>query len=278
MSTTDHFEALFTHVAPSARAFFAGNLCETAQFTECGHLHFLRSGALTLAQAGVPDVFVDEPTLLFFPRAREHRFTGSAKGGADLICATVDPGASIGNPIGEGLPDLVMMPLSRHPALAPICGLLVEEGLSEHEGRQVALDRLFEYLLILIVRHVVSSGAVAGGVLAGLADPRLGRALTAMHAAPRRAWSLEDMAESAGMSRTRFATHFRAIVGRAPMDYLTGWRMTLARQLLSKGKSVKSVAAEVGYGSAAAFSRVFNRVTGQTPRDEAMSRRDNDRA
>ena len=69
------------------------------------------------------------------------------------------------------------------------------------------------------------------------------------------------------MSRTRFAAHFRAVVGKTPIDYLTLWRMTIARQLLAKGKPVKSVANAVGYDSAAAFSRVFARVTGQPPRD-----------
>jgi AraC-like DNA-binding protein len=263
----DHFAALFAHAAPSARAFFVGNLCETTQFTaECGHLHLFKGGALTLGQAGSPDIALSEPTLLFFPRGRAHCFTVDPTRGADLVCATVDLGGAEGNPIGEGLPELVVLPLAAHPALAPVCDLLIAEGFSYGDGRQVALDRLLDYLLILIVRHVVTSGAIEGGALAGLADPRLAKALTAMHEAPGKPWSLEDLADAAGMSRTRFAAHFRNVVGRAPIDYLTLWRMTIARQLLRKGKPVKSVAAQVGYGSAAAFSRVFSRVTGQPPR------------
>src|SRR5262249_7029482 len=68
------------------------------------------------------------------------------------------------------------------------------------------------------------------------------------------------------MSRTRFAEHFRTRIGQTPMDYLTVWRMTIACQLLARGKPVKSVALHVGYQSAAAFARVFSRVTGQAPR------------
>lgn len=263
----DPFAALFAHATPAARTFFAGNLCTTAQFTDSGHLHLLKSGALTLSRTGEADLLVDEPSLLFFPRGRAHRFAGATDGGADLVCATVDLGDRIGNPIGEGLPDLVIMPLAGNLALAPVCDLLVGEGFAQEPGRQAALDHLFDYLLIIIVRHVTASGAVGSGVIAGLADPRLARALTAMHEAPRRAWTLDDLADTAGMSRTRFATHFHAIVGRTPIDYLARWRMTVARQLLIKGKPVKLVAAHVGYDSAAAFTRTFGRLTGQSPRD-----------
>ena len=104
-------------------------------------------------------------------------------------------------------------------------------------------------------------------MLAGLADPRLAKALTAIHDAPKKSWTLDDLAGIAGMSRTRFAEHFRARIGQTPIDYLTVWRMTVARQLLARGKPVKSVALQVGYQSAAAFSRVFSRVTGQAPRN-----------
>jgi AraC-like DNA-binding protein len=262
----DPFAALFAQFTPSARTFFTGKLCGAAQFPGCGHLHLLKGGTLKVIQTGRADLDLYEPTLLFFPHASTHGFVGGAEPGADLICATVDLGGEAGNPIGQGLPELVVLPLASHPALAPACQLLIAEAFAEAGGRQVALDRLFGYLLILIIRSVVQSGVVQCGVLAGLADPRLARALTALHEAPGKSWSLEDLAAVAGMSRTRFASKFKDVVGRTPIDYLTAWRMTIACQSLAKGKSVKSVAAEAGYDSAAAFSRVFARVAGQSPR------------
>src|SRR5271168_64865 len=268
----DPFAVLFAHVTPRARTFFTGNLCQEAQFTDEGHLHLLKGGALTVAQAGQVDLQLNEPTLLFFPRGRVHSFTVNPGRGADLVCATVELGGAEGNPIGQGLPELVVLPLASHPALTPVCDMLVGEAFSEGGGRQAALDRLFDYLLILIVRHVVESGRVATGVLAGLADPRLAKALTAMHEAPGKPWTLEDLAGIAGMSRTRFAEHFRTRIGQTPIDYLTVWRMTVARQLLGKGKPVKSVALQVGYQSAAAFSRAFGRVIGQAPRSSNLLR------
>lgn len=263
----DPFAALFAHVTPKARTFFSGKLCQTAQFADVGHLHLLTGGELTVMQTGQGDLQLNEPTLLFFPRGRVHGFAVNPDRGADLVCATVDLGGAEGNPIGQGLPELVVMPLASHPALAPICDLLLGEAFAERGGRQAALDRLFDYLLILIVRQVVESGRVATGVLAGLADPRLAKALTAMHEAPEKSWTLDDLAGIAGMSRTRFAEHFRTRVGQTPIDYLTVWRMTVACQLLAKGKPVKSVALQVGYQSPAAFSRVFHRMTGRAPRN-----------
>ncbi|TPJ34970.1 AraC family transcriptional regulator [Mesorhizobium sp. B2-8-3] len=268
----DPFAALFDHVTPRARTFFTGNLCETRHFTDEGHLHLLKGGVLTLARAGQVDLQLDEPSLLFFPRGRVHSFTVDPDRGADLVCATVELGGAEGNPIGQGLPELVVLPLASHPALAPVCDLLIGEAFSELSGRQVALDQLLDYLLILIVRHVTDSGRVATGVLAGLGDPRLARVLTAMHDAPGKPWTLEDLAGIAGMSRTRFAEHFRTRIGQTPIDYLTVWRMTVARQLLARGKPVKSVALQVGYQSGAAFSRVFSRVTGRSPRSSNVLR------
>jgi AraC-like DNA-binding protein len=262
----DPFAALFAHATPRARTFFTGTLCKTVQYPDVGHLHFLKDGKLTLVQTGQSDLQVGEPTLLFFPRGRVHSFVVNPARGADLVCATVELGGAEGNPIGQGLPELVVLPLAAHPALAPVCDLLLGEAFSERAGHQEALDRLFDYLLILIVRHVVESGRVATGVLAGLADPRLAKALTAMHETPKKSWTLDDLAGVAGMSRTRFAEHFRTRIGQTPIEYLTVWRMTVARQLLARGKPVKSVALQVGYQSAAAFSRVFSRVTGQAPR------------
>jgi AraC-like DNA-binding protein len=263
----DPFASLFAHVAPTARTFFTGTLCQAVQFNDAGYLHLLKAGALRVTRDRQADLEFDEPTLLFFPRTRSHGFAVDPERGADLVCATVDLGAAQGNPIGQGLPELVVLPLATHPALAPVCDLLVNEAFSDGRGRQTALDRLFDYLLILIVRHVVESGAVSTGVLAGLADPRLVKALTEMHEAPKRAWKLEGLADIAGMSRTRFAEHFRNVVGRTPIEHLTAWRMTIARELLAAGKPVKTVAAQVGYDSAAAFSRVFSRVTGYPPRE-----------
>ncbi|MGL4242773.1 MAG: cupin domain-containing protein, partial [Beijerinckiaceae bacterium] len=151
----DALAALFSHAAPAANSFFVGTLCTTAQFAEVGHLHLLKRGVLTLRQNRMEDVVLSEPTLLFFPRGRAHSFLTDPEDGAELVCATVDFGGGAGSPISDGLPELVTLPLAWHPSLQPVCDLLMSEGFSDIPGRQAALDRLFDYLLILIVRHAI---------------------------------------------------------------------------------------------------------------------------
>jgi AraC-like DNA-binding protein len=87
----------------------------------------------------------------------------------------------------------------------------------------------------------------------------------AVHDAPTQAWTLEEMADLAGMSRARFAVHFREVTGETPADYLASWRITLAQGLLRAGRPLKHVALDVGYGSASALTRAFIRKIGQPP-------------
>jgi AraC-like DNA-binding protein len=94
----------------------------------------------------------------------------------------------------------------------------------------------------------------------------LARALAALHREPARRWTVEALARDAGASRTVLGERFAAVLGKAPMDYLAGWRMQLASDLLrATRKPLPQVAEEVGYDSVAAFSRAFRRITGVSP-------------
>ena len=104
------------------------------------------------------------------------------------------------------------------------------------------------------------------GLITGLSDPRLARALVAMHDHPGAAWTLERMAGHAGMSRTAFANTFRELLGQTPADYLTGWRMALAQSRLREGRPIKLLGEELGYANPSAFSRAFTARVGKSPR------------
>jgi len=99
----------------------------------------------------------------------------------------------------------------------------------------------------------------------GLSDLRLGKAMEGMHKHPETSWSLEQLAQCAGMSRARFAAHFRQVVGMTPFDYLTNWRLGVAQTMLRKGNSLKLIATAVGYANATALTRVFSQRIGMSP-------------
>jgi len=101
----------------------------------------------------------------------------------------------------------------------------------------------------------------------GLADPRIAKALTAMHEEPGREWDLTLLAQQAGMSRSAFASRFKASVGQGPAAYLADWRMVLAQQHLKLGRPVKLIADELGYANPSALSRVFHQRVGLSPRE-----------
>ena len=99
----------------------------------------------------------------------------------------------------------------------------------------------------------------------GLTDPRLSKAIECMHRHPETSWSLEKLAQRAGMSRARFAAYFREVLGMTPFDYLTNWRLRVAQTMLRKGNSLKLIASAVGYADATALTRVFTQRVGISP-------------
>jgi AraC-like DNA-binding protein len=266
----DRLAALLAHFSVSARTFHAGALCgiNALDATEpFGQLHLVRDGRVEVRHGVRKALEIDEPSLLLYPRPMAHRFITDKRRGATFVCAHVQFEGGPANPIGAALPPFVCLPLARLPACQPILELLFLEAESENCGRQAMLDRLFELVLIQILRVLMEQGQVEAGMLAGLADERLRRALVAVHEAPERDWSLEALAEQAGMSRTSFATAFRDRVGLTPGSYLQRWRIGLAQKHLRQGRSLKLIATEVGYGSEAALSRAFRAQTGSSPRE-----------
>ena len=201
---------------------------------------------------------------MFYMTPTNHRLRPLGDG-ADIVCASFEFGAGLNNPLVTALPEMVTVRLADLPNLAATTEALFVEASGEHCGRQAILDRLSEVLIIQLLRELMDQGRVQSGLLAGLANPRLVKPINAIHADPGRAWTLEELAALANMSRARFAVHFRETVGSTPMAYLSEWRLSVARSLLRLGKSVQTVADEVGYGSASALSRAFATHTGMSP-------------
>jgi AraC-like DNA-binding protein len=151
--------------------------------------------------------------------------------------------------------------------LGLVLQLLGDEAAADRPGRSLLLDRLLELVLVeALRRRPVSLDGARPGLLAGLADPRISRALQALHADAARAWTVAELAREAGMSRAGFADRFAQIVGASPIGYLTAWRMSLAKAALLSAKAPMIEIAEMaGYASVRAFSTAFSRATGLSP-------------
>lgn len=270
----DSLSPLFKRFTLSARVFYSGALCGIVDFDNkqgIGILHVLRRGRLRVAQPPAPSFELTQPTLLFYRQPFVHRFEVDDADGADLVCAFVDFGATLGNPLLRGLPDFLVVPLADMNGVESTLALLFDEAFARRAGREAGIDRLMEFFVVLLLRHAIDARLIKIGLLSGLADARLAKAITAMHDQPEQAWSLETLAQTAGMSRARFAASFRQTVGTPPLDYLTDWRVSVAQTLLKRGKPLKAVAPTVGYSSPAAFARVFAKRVGSSAQDWAAA-------
>ena len=168
------------------------------------------------------------------------------------------------------LPELVVVRGERR--LTTLVELLSEEARAERPGRDVVLARLLEVLLIEAFRATTGPTA-APGLLRGLADERLAAALRRMHGEPTHPWTVGELAKEAALSRSTFFDRFRREVGVAPMEYLLGWRMAIAKDLLrGDSVSVGEIAQRVGYSSSSTFSVAFARQVGTSPTTYARGR------
>ena len=263
----DLLSPLLTYFNARARAFFTGNLCARARFPAddgLGYLHLFRGGKAELHEKGEV-LQLSQPMLVFYARPHTHWFEPDPTIGADLACATVAFEHRTFNPIALALPPRFQCCLDELGGIEPLLSVLFAEAFSDRPARQEVLDRLFEVLLIELLRLTVARGGDGSGFLRGLGHPQLGRTLTAIHVDPARAWTLDSMAEIAAMSRSSFASAFKQHVGDTPGDYLVRWRMSVAQALIRSGVALKLVAERVGYASQPGFLRAFKLVVGVSP-------------
>jgi len=265
----DRLQALLSHFAVSARTFQTGALCGINSLDgegPYGQLHLIRFGEVEVRHGKGEPLHIRKPSLLLYPKPMAHRFITDATRGADFMCANLSFEGGSANPIASALPPFVCLPLKQLQGCEAVLELLFSEALAQNCGRQAMLDRLFEVVLIQVLRQLMEQGKTQVGILAGLAHRQLRLAIVKMHEEPQKEWSLEDLAAVSGMSRSAFASGFRENVGVTPGAYLQRWRVGLAQKALLQGKSLKLIAQDVGYGSEAALSRAFKAQSGKGPR------------
>lgn len=201
--------------------------------------------------------------------AATHAAAGTDAGDALIFsgCMELDLGGM--QPLVATMPEVMLVGtlLARYPELRTMLDAMERESCTERAGFAGILARLADVVAAFIVRGWVECGCgAATGWVQALRDPKLGRAIVALHRDPGRNWSVAELAAEAGVSRSVFAERFLAATGMTPVRYLTELRMRLAAQWIARDREpIETVAYRLGYGSLAAFSRAFKRVVGKPP-------------
>ena len=188
----------------------------------------------------------------------------------ELLCGFCQFDEAVDHPVLASMPGLVVL-RSRHLAAEPwtlaTLRLMALEADMAAQGTTGVLSRLIEILFIQTLRPTASSTELAdNGYGAALTDIHLARALKAVHSHPGEVWTVQSLARIAGMSRTRFAERFTALVGLPPIEYLTHWRLMKARMLLrTTDLDMQEIADRCGYASVPSFSRRFKQAFGTGP-------------
>jgi len=186
-----------------------------------------------------------------------------------IVCGSLSFDRANLNSITQLLPDFILIRADQAHTLAlhNTMQALASEMAEPAPGSEVVANRLGEVLFIQVLRaHIASEPARNKGWLRAIFDPQIGTALSAIHDRVNTPWTVESLAEAAGMSRSAFAARFKTLLGQTPLEYVTQWRMQKAMPLLQeRDKKLIDVARSVGYESDAAFSKAFKRVVGSNP-------------
>ena len=204
------------------------------------------------------------------PDVTTARLDGGGHECAKVVCGFLGLDARPFNPLLAALPRVVHVPgrvLGPDAWVTTFLRAAVAESNLKRPGGEAVLERMSEMLFVEVLRRYVDSlPAEQTGWLAGMRDAHVGRALSLLHERPAEAWTLEQLAGEAALSRSSLHERFVHFIGQPPMQYLTNWRMQLAAgRLRDTEAKVLDVALDVGYESEAAFSRAFKRIVGVAP-------------
>ncbi|MDI1360534.1 AraC family transcriptional regulator [Methylotenera sp.] len=268
----DVLSEFFDQIHLSGRLFFGGKVIGTLELDKppgTAFIHILDQGGIDLIRPGCTTIPVHEPSLLLCPTTCQYKLRSRSLSGSNIICASFDFGVHMGQTFPLGITETIIFPFSEIKKGMPAISALIEEFNGDEIGRFKALNTLFEYILVLLVRMAVSKQQITKGVLYAMLDTHLGAALRAIHEHPEENWKLEQLADIVYMSRTKFATYFLKTVGISPIGYLTAWRIKVAKDMLLEGIQLKVIASSTGYSSQAAFTRAFAREIGIPPAEWA---------
>jgi len=277
-----------------AEVFYRGQLCDAWALDTSGtgyvSFHLIRHGQCWLHMPCVDlAIELNAGDIVVFPNDAAHVIGSTperpstfgiktitrevpldkARPGTALICGYLVIDLTARQLLLASLPEHIVIATAADASFQPariLLDLLFAEASMDAIGSSAILDRLSDALMFYLVRAVVHEHLGVCGLIGALVDPHLRRAVVASSLAPARRWTVHSLAEAAHLSRAVFAERFFKVCGMPPIEFLTIWRMHLARRWLELDKaSVLDVAERCGYESAAAFSKAFKRIMGADP-------------
>jgi AraC-like DNA-binding protein/mannose-6-phosphate isomerase-like protein (cupin superfamily) len=273
------------------RTRVAGRWGFEVEARDAAFFHFVTEGHAYVRRSGDKTIELLPGDLVLFPRGTTHEVSQSVRGktmplqhflashdgvfspaptATTIICGEFGIDRHMVLPAIQSLPLAVHLRASDdpgHAAVADILRLLRNEVETADSGNQIVVRHLLSTLFVYVLREWADAASpLAGDWFSALRSPHIARALASIHEAPANDWTLDALAEAAGLSRSAFAAQFRTSVGEPPHSYLIRWRMGIAAQLLEHtGLRLAEIAARVGYKSEFAFSRAFARGRGLSP-------------
>jgi AraC-like DNA-binding protein len=264
--------------------------------------HYLSRGSATLALETGPEIQMTEGDFVVITRGEPHvlysdrrakplrimdidrlsprlgvvRHGGRAKPVSTMICGNFTVARPLFGSVLELLPPVLLLkPAADGGWLEAILRRMVSESALERPGQHVALSRLTEVLFVEALRSWIASlNPGQGGWLGAISDPHIGPALKLIHENPERTWTLTDLGQRVGLGRSAFSARFTRLVGQSMHRYVIERRMAEAAFLLeTSDEPIARIASQVGYETAAAFSKLFHRHHGLSPGRYRASRR-----
>ncbi len=250
---------------------------------ESGHQVRLQAGDLALVPNGAAHLLSSSDTAPASPLAdvmSQAGFTGSGPfvvgAGPDgascqMVCGHFTFADGADHPLLRSIPDILHITAAdraSRPMFDDVLRLLVRRMFDGEPGAAATVGRLSEVLFIEAMRAGIAQAPDIGRLMSAVSDPQIGKALTLIHADVAAPWTVERLAAAVGMSRSRFAERFSHLVACGPMAYIAEWRLQRALNALAGASSpIKTVAHNVGYKSAAAFTRAFTERFGRSPKE-----------
>lgn len=259
-------DGLSPHVQVCRPEYGSLSLAVEAEASSFLHLYLLTEGEMQLQLPSAGNLPLQAPCILLCRSDCAHVLVASSLAAfQSLMCAR----AFFDGPVAKlllnefAVPQVVFLD-GAEPSLHHVIGLIASELDAPRCGQPALLDRAGDILFIGLLRHLIAHpGKLGHGLLSGLADPRIARALIAIHTHPQKSWTLESLAEEAGMSRTAFANIFRDVMGETPGKYLSAIRLAIAQHAVHLGKGLKAAARDAGYTNTSALSRALSRASAQ---------------